>query len=71
MMKMTQNLDRKTMECKKHGEVPVQHTIMFSVQTQPVIKNMPDVRLDPIEKGHVFCMECLNDFLAKKIGICE
>lgn len=57
------------MTCKKHGKVF--ETITFSVQVQPVYPNRPDLHPDSIETGPVFCMRCLNDFLAKKIGVCK
>ncbi len=64
-------VDGLTVTCRKHGEISAQDTITLSVQVQPYIASHPDTELDPVEKGHTFCMECLNELLKKEIGVCS
>lgn len=58
------------MICKKHGDIG-NRTMKFSIPIQPVIKGKggKDVELEPYNKKKTFCLECLVEFLEKKIGI--
>ncbi len=58
------------MKCKKHGEIG-DMTIKFIIPIQPigVRKNGEEVELKPYDRGGEFCLECLVNFLKKKIGI--
>ncbi len=57
------------MECKKHGDI-ANRTIEFSIPIQPVIEvKGKDIELEPYSIGKAFCLECLMNFLEKKIGV--
>lgn len=57
--------------CKKHGDIE-DRTMVIEMKIQPVIVNTnPEIEL-PIEtRQDIFCMECLTEFLTKKIGTCK
>ena len=56
--------------CKKHGDIS-NRTIEFSFPIQPIIKRRSgkEIELEPYDRGKTFCLECLMDFLEKKIGV--